>query len=179
MSHAAARIIQVDFKSSQANRENNTIRRLIRKTDKVTRAERDVLMSLANLWFHHRAKGEMHPGCDKIAKSAKVSVPTVKRALKLFREKGVIKAVAYATGGRRSTRYTFSIVALREWIDPGFVKEAPGKLVKFPVAAPQHGEKKPYHSDIRYTNHGEKKAQSNGWEFERTPTRMIGGQFDG
>ncbi|MFQ6755325.1 hypothetical protein V6Z72_13325 [Cereibacter sphaeroides] len=127
-------VVAIDFKESRAAQEAREIRRIIRRTGLVTKSERDVLMAVVNLWFYHRSgpEGIMHPGCDKIRRRAKVSIITVKRSLKLFRERRVLRAVAYEKGGRKATRYVMDLVALRAWLDPSGVKVASGTLVAWP-----------------------------------------------
>lgn len=128
-------VVAVDFAKSKTAEEERRIRRMIRRSKALSRSERDVLMALVNLWFYHRSgpTGEMHPGCDRIAKRAKVSVITVKRSLKLFRERRVLTALAYLEGGRKATRYTMDLANLAAWLDPSGVKSATGELVFLPV----------------------------------------------
>ena len=153
-------VVAVDFSQSKTADEERRIRRVIRKAKDLSRSERDVLLCLANLWFYHRSgpSAEMHPGCDRIAKRAKVSVITVKRALKLFRERRVIIALAYLEGGRKATRYTMDLAKLIEWLDPSNVKVAPGEIVNFPqptrsndtVSTVENDTVYGYQNDTRY-----------------------------
>ncbi|MBK5958093.1 hypothetical protein CCR97_08165 [Rhodoplanes elegans] len=93
--------------------------RLLIKRAKLSRAYRDVLQTIVNLWFRNRSNGGViHPGRSKIAKMARVSVPTVTRALSEFRERSFIKATAYQDGGARVTRYLVDLNAIRDALTP-------------------------------------------------------------
>ena len=62
-------------------------------------------LALANLWFHHKPKGEMHPGRAKIARKARVSIKTVTRTMAKLKQAGCLIALSHEKGGRASTRY--------------------------------------------------------------------------
>ncbi len=116
--------------ATKAKAEASYTRRIIRKSD-FTRAERDVLISLANLWFYHRngRKGFVHPGRKVLAKKARVSVVTVARALSTFRELSFLKPIKYEKGGTGcATQYAVSLRAIWDHIDPDNIKILPGEL---------------------------------------------------
>lgn len=136
-------VIAVQFVESRARREQAEVRRIIRKIRRVmlTKSERDILMAVVNLWFHHAngPLGYIHPGCETLANRANVSVITVKRALSRLRDYGVISAINHAKGGRNhATDYTVNLIKLREVFDPSGVVTIPGVLVEFvPVRSTQ------------------------------------------
>lgn len=155
-------VIAVKFSESRQAKEQAEIRRIIRKTgrDLLSKSERDVLITIVNLWFYHKGgpEGYIHPGCEKIAKRSKVSVVTVKRTLSLLREHGIVVALAYANGGRKATRYTVDLTALRNVLNPHGVKTLEGKLIAFPAQTVQNDTVSehvndtvyPYQNDTRY-----------------------------
>lgn len=93
------------FRDSQ----EDAYRRLIREAVKrgpYTRAEKDIVRCIVNLWLHHRKKeGVIRPGAELLAKRSKTSEATVRRSLRMLREVGILIPVKYANGGRNATRY--------------------------------------------------------------------------
>lgn len=93
------------------NGQEAAFRRLVRdvvKRSHLTKSEQAVCLSVMNLWFHHRngATKTIHPGREKLAKSANVSVRTVATTLAKMREAGVLVAVAHPRGeGQKPTEY--------------------------------------------------------------------------
>ena len=61
-----ARCRMTSFIDSNEAAFRRAVRDAIRKSA-LTKSEQAVTLALANLWFHHKAKGEMHPGREKIA----------------------------------------------------------------------------------------------------------------
>lgn len=110
------------FKDSQEQAFRRLVRQSIRKGD-FTKGERDVIIALVNHWFHHRAKGPIHPGREKIAKKAGVSVRTVASAMSMLRAAGVLNPVSNLKGGHgAATRYSVNTYALFvlcgcDWVD--------------------------------------------------------------
>jgi len=111
-----------DFKSSQEAAFRRLVRHSIRSGD-FTKGERDVIIALVNHWFHHRAKGPIHPGREKIAKKAGVSVRTVASTMSMLRAASVLNPVSNLKGGHgAATRYTINSHALFvlcgcDWVD--------------------------------------------------------------
>jgi len=89
------------------------VRAMIRRGP-FTKSERDVVLAFAGHWLHYRRKEDViHPGREKIAKRAKVSVATVKRCLGMLRHYGAIEAVANLHGLRgNATEYRLNIARL-------------------------------------------------------------------
>jgi hypothetical protein len=128
-------LLRVDFRASAEAERHRRVRAVIRKIkrDVLTKAERDVLMAVVNLWFYHGKSGAkmIYPGRKKLALKADVSIPTVARALDHFRKLGILEAQQYAQGGRNSTRYKVCIHTLMETFDPSDVEYVSGTLVPF------------------------------------------------
>jgi hypothetical protein len=95
-----------------------SLRRYLRsavRQSAMSRAQKDVTMGLLNLWLHHRhgRKGYIHPGRERLARNAKVSVRTVAGTLKALRDAGVLKVRKYGHGeGQNPTEYTMNTLAL-------------------------------------------------------------------
>lgn len=99
------------FRDSTAHAFQRLVRSAISKST-LTRSQQAVTLALVNQWFHHKAKGEMHPGREKLADKARCSVRTVAATLSMLRAAGVIKATSYESGGRRATRYRLRFTPL-------------------------------------------------------------------
>lgn len=127
------KVISVNFRGSKSAQEANYLRRIICKSTKLTKSERDVLLVIVNLWLHHRygPEGVIRPGRKFIAKRADVCLNTVKRSLSRFRDMGIIWAVQYAQGGTKATRYKVDLLALEDALDPHGIKTLPGKLIEW------------------------------------------------
>lgn len=153
-------VVSVDFKKSREAERQRYTRSIIRKIkrEKLTKAERDVLMVMVNLWFYHKCgpNGFIHPGREKIAKRSDVSVVTVSRSLATLKGFGVITSTEYEHGGRKSTRYFVDIDRIAEVFNPHGVKTVSGQLVQFhtgkndTVSAPQNDTVSGYQNDTRY-----------------------------
>ena len=110
------------FKDSQEHAFRRLVRAAIRKGD-FTKGERDVILALVDHWMHHKAKGPIHPGRNKLAKRAGVSVRTVSSTLASLRAAGVLNPVSNLHGGfGTATRYRVNIHALMtlcgcDWLD--------------------------------------------------------------
>lgn len=99
-----------------------------------TKSERDITLVLVNMWFHHRngPKGYIHPGRERIAKRANVSVWTVAKCLALLRETKALRVVGHARGeGQRPTQYLLDISALLDMCECGLPDVHPGVLSHF------------------------------------------------
>jgi hypothetical protein len=69
--------------------------------------QRVILVEIVELWRIHSARdGIIYPGAEKLAKTCRLSVRTIRHALKLFRDSGFIVPVAFSKGGAKATRYT-------------------------------------------------------------------------
>lgn len=121
---------QRPFHETNPGSERSFFRRAIQKTGELTRAQKDSLTVLLNLWFYHRAKGLMHPGVEKIARRSRLSNRAIRSHLKLYREKGVLVTLALAEGGAGATRYRMDLQALMDWLAPCDVVERDGQLVE-------------------------------------------------
>ena len=119
--------MKAPFKNSAEAAFRKLVREVIRNSD-MTKGEKAVTLAFVNLWFHHRngPKGHIHPGREKLAKTAQVSVRTVASTLDLLRQAGVIVAIGRLHGeGQRPTQYKVRIGALfgfcgadvPEWIE--------------------------------------------------------------
>ena len=99
------------FEDSQEAAFRRLIRQSIRKGP-FSKGQRDVMIAFFNHWLHHRksVKGVVHPGREKLARKAGVTVKTVSRTLGLLRATGVITAIAHLNGlDGKATEYTVSI----------------------------------------------------------------------
>ena len=107
------------FEDGQEAAFRRLVRQHIRKGP-LTKSERDVTLAFFNHWFHHRKKGAVHPGREKLAKKAKVSIATVKRTLSMLRQQGVLIATAHERGlNGKATEYLVNPVALYRLCDHG------------------------------------------------------------
>ena len=105
-----------------SNRFNASIeaawRRILRQAiseSGMTRGQKAVTTKIVDLWMHHRngPKGYIHPGREKLAKAAKVSVRTVATTLSELRSAGVLRVVGRPKGeGQRPTEYAISTLRL-------------------------------------------------------------------
>lgn len=103
-----------NFADSQAMLWHRFVRKSI-KGAPITRAQRDVLVSVFNFWVHHQGKGNalVYPGREKLARRAKVTIKTVSRSLALFRERDVLTVVSHPKGGwGTATHYALNLDAL-------------------------------------------------------------------
>lgn len=103
-----------DFRKSREASWRRYLRSAVRQSA-MTRAQKDVTLGVLNLWLHHRngPKAVIHPGRERLAKDAKVSVRTVAATLKALRDAGVLKARKHAHGeGQKPTEYTMNTLAL-------------------------------------------------------------------
>lgn len=119
-----------------AKKEGMYLRRIIRrnKGEILTNSEVRVLVAMTNLWLYHRngPKGFIHPGCDLLAKKAKVSRKTVSRALELFRKIGIADDIKHIKGGNgRATQYQLDTMKIQKLFDPSGVTELRGQIVPF------------------------------------------------
>lgn len=112
------------FRDSQEAAFRRIIREAVNKGP-FTKSERDVTLAMVNHWFHHRKgrNGFIHPGREKIAKRAKVTVKTVSRTFAVLRAAGILMPISGVFGGgNQSTRYTVNTHALLvycgcDWVD--------------------------------------------------------------
>lgn len=119
------------------------MRRLVRdaiRKGPFTKHERDVTLAFFNHWLHHRSKSEIvHPGRQKLAKSAKTTEKTVSRTLGKLRAAWVIDPVSNLRGGHNTaTRYRVNLAALFtlcgfDWVD----QLVRGRLPNVPVVRNQ------------------------------------------
>lgn len=114
--------MSTDFKNSQEAAFRRIVRSAVRKGP-FTKSERDVTLVLVNHWFHHKAKGRIHPGRAKIAKASKVTEKTVSRTFGKLRAAGVMNALSPLKGNRhKATEYEIDVTALLvlcgcDWVD--------------------------------------------------------------
>lgn len=89
----------ISFADSQEAIFRRSVRRSVR-TSPLTKGQRDVLMAFMNHWMHHRKSkdGMVHPGREKIAKKAGVTIKTVSRLFEVLRFYDVISAEAHLNG---------------------------------------------------------------------------------
>ncbi len=104
------------FADSQEAAFRKNVRAMV-KAGPFTKSERDVALAFFNHWLHHRngAKGYVHPGREKLAKKAGVTIRTVSRCLDMLRESGAIVATAHLEGLHgKATQYVVNMPALAE-----------------------------------------------------------------
>lgn len=97
-----------EFKDSQEASFRRVIRDEIRRGP-FSKGQRDALLAFMNHWFAHRNSkcGIVHPGRQKIAKKAGVTIKTVSRLFEILRLYGVIEASDHLNGLRgNATEYT-------------------------------------------------------------------------
>lgn len=125
--------MSASFKSTQESAFRNLIREVIRNSG-MSKGEQSVTLAIVNLWFHHRngPKGYIHPGREKLAKSAKVSIRTVASTLANLRDGNVLFVVGRPRGeGQKPTQYRVRLTEifrfcgadLPEWMDADFSRQ--------------------------------------------------------
>ena len=153
------------FRDSQEAAFRRVVRDAVRNGG-FTKGERDVTLALVNHWFHHRAKGPIHPGREKLAKVAGVTIKTVSRTLGNLRAAMVILPVNEAFGGKaKATEYTVNIHMLLnlcgcDWLD-NFTRKSGANV---PVSG---GEMSRYARDkmshrIKVTSRGPQASEAEG-----------------
>lgn len=108
-----------EFNAGSEAAFRRVIRNQIRKGP-FTKGQRDVALAFFNHWFFHRTstKKVVHPGRDKLARKAGVTIRTVTRTLDILRAHGAIIAVAHLEGLHgKATEYVVDIVAMTELCD--------------------------------------------------------------
>lgn len=120
----------MSFRDSREAIFRRIVRGAIRKSD-LTKSEKAVTLALANIWFHHHAKGEMHPGRAKIARREQVSIKTVTRTMAKLREAGCLVIVSHPNGGRTATRYRLRTLRLMEFCGVDLPDVIEGQLTRF------------------------------------------------
>ncbi|MEN9924035.1 MAG: hypothetical protein RL268_161 [Pseudomonadota bacterium] len=143
-----------------------SLRCFIRKSVKaapITRSERDILISLLNFWWHHKDAGRnvFHPGREKLAKRAKVTVKTVARCLKKLRDAGVLVTVSHPRGGwGTATQYRVEIIPLLTLCGYGFPSNDDGELAEISGQNVPHFPAKMSHTRRDKMSHGYNKAEN-------------------
>ena len=112
-----------DFKGSDEYQMRRFVRRAIAQSD-LTRAEKEITIAIANLWFHHRNGPEkiIRPGRKRLARQTKVTIKTVSRTFRALKSAGAITAIRNPRGGVKPTHYTVNLPALMalcgaKWVD--------------------------------------------------------------
>lgn len=103
-----------EFRDTPESALRRLVRLVIRKSP-LTKSEQAVTLAVVNLWFHHRngPKGYIHPGRERLAKSARVSVRTVASTLARLRDGGALVVVGRPKGeGQKPTEYRIDVSAL-------------------------------------------------------------------
>lgn len=102
-----------DFQHGDEAKFRREVRAMIRRGP-FSKAERDVVLAFANHWMHHRSTAQtVHPGREKLAARAKVTIKTVTRCLALLRQFGAIEATAHLNGLHgNATEYCVNMVRL-------------------------------------------------------------------
>lgn len=120
------------FTDSQTASIQRMTRSGIRKSEMLSKGERDVILALVNHWFHHRGKdgGRISPGRKKLAKVADVSIRTVASTLAMLRDAEVITVVARPNGeGQKPTIYTLDLRMLWAFLGMDLPEVKEGVLV--------------------------------------------------
>ena len=144
------------FADSQRSSDEAMYRRMIRGS-KFSNNQRAIVQCLVNLWFHHQG-APIHPGRQKIARIANVSVPTVSRTLQFLVGLAVLTPVAFNKGGAGvATKYVVDLRQLAEMCGHFLPVELPGHLVLKNAAEPyqtepDHTPEKPYQNDSLYSH---------------------------
>lgn len=127
------------------------MRRIISRL-RLSKNEQAVLQAIVNLWFFHRyVSGEIHPGREAIAAKSGLSVRTVASFMAKFRSFGFISPVAYAKGGRNSTRYVVDLDAIRTFgSKPVLVASGPLEAVPLERATDAVSDDKPCKTCTRF-----------------------------
>lgn len=126
-----------DFKDSQEFAFRRAVRSEIRRTKSLTRAQRDVVLALFDLWCHHKAKGSIAPKRAVMARKCRVSERTVASVLAGLRDAGVLVTLNRGTGGRgKATSYCMDVLALLRMIGAPLPETAPGELVLMAATTP-------------------------------------------
>ncbi len=108
-----------DVEKRKWEAERRIVRSGIRGAKSIPRRDRECLMYLTNLWFHHRnGDGFIHPGAKLVASKLECSERTVKSTMKRLRDAGYLVPLAYAKGGRRATWYAVDIGKILEDLCP-------------------------------------------------------------
>ena len=125
-------VFMSDFRSSKEASLRRFLRSAVRQSS-MTLSQKEVATPLLNLWLQHRngRKGIIHPGRERLAKTAQVSVRTVAITLRILRDAGVLKVHARPHGeGQRPTEYTMDLVALIAFCGAAIPKWIEGELTK-------------------------------------------------
>ena len=121
------------FRDSFNFSARRTVRQIIKKSD-LTKAEKEILTALVNLWVHHyggRLK-YIHPGRKHLAKKAGCTVVTVARALSAFRNFGFIAATKRLNGeGQRPTEYTVDLLKIIQTLSNDMPETVISELVEY------------------------------------------------
>jgi hypothetical protein len=104
--------MQQEFTDSIEFAVRRFVRTVIKKA-KISKFERDIVLALANHWFHHYQKGVIYPGRNGIAKKAKCSVKTVSRTFDQLRKARALIVISRPNGeGQKPTVYKLNIINL-------------------------------------------------------------------
>lgn len=164
------------FRDSNEAAFRRLVREAIRKST-LTKSEKLVTLALADVWFYHKAKGEMHPGRDKIARRTMVSVKTVTRTMALLKAAGCLTPISHEQGGRAATRYRLHPLRLMAFCGVKFPDWIEGELV--PISAGNvplcETEMSRFRGDkMSHGNKGRTKTKKS--EPERPSLRIVGGR---
>jgi hypothetical protein len=124
-----------DFKDTRQAQFERMTRHAIRKSEDLTKSERDVTIALVNIWFFHQAKGRICPGRKKLAKKAMVTEKTVSRTLGKLRDIGGIVPLTPLKGNRyKATEYWVDIEAILvfcrcDWVNT-FRMNVPSRILR-------------------------------------------------
>ena len=94
---------RMSFRHSNEAAFRRAVRDAIRQSA-LSKSEQAVTLALANLWFHHKPKGEMHPGRAKIARRRASRSRPSPAPWPSSEQAGCLIALSHERGGRASTR---------------------------------------------------------------------------
>lgn len=167
-----------------------TFRRFVRgsvRNAPLSRAERDIVMALVNLWLEHRKKadGVIHPGRKRIARKAKVSIITVARCFAKLREKGALAVVSHGRGeGQKPTHYRVDYDNLMKVCGHKYLPIRAGQLAQIyhlpqahndtPLGSP-NDTPQAYHDDTQYKGCAEKSLRQDSGNVSRPLPRLVAG----
>lgn len=167
------------FRDTQEFAFRKSVRDAIKKAG-FTKSYRDVTLAIVNLWLHRKSHvdGVIHPGREKIAKKAGVTVKTVSRTMAGLRDAGVLETVSHAHGGwNSSTRYKVNLVPLFGHCGCRLPEWIPGDLVEqnVPQGMPEMSRK--MGDKMSHGNNSVGRCPNQEWSFvdEDRPFRVIVG----
>jgi len=156
-----------EFRDSAEYALQRLVRQVIRKNKNLSAHQRNILIAICNDWFFHKngPKKHIHPGRKRLAKKANTTVITVARALKLFREAGIVHVVARPRGeGQKPTQYVVDEVAILKFCGCDIPETVSAAIIEFPQndtpLVPPNDTPLAYQNDTQYKGVNTHRCQS-------------------